>query len=425
MFQILDDYSNIRDLLDDLNINESEEDSKLNNQKELCNCDDNTIEDTTNGLLVCKLCGIINNTLYDSSPEWKNDDNNEKSRSGFCVSKLLPQSSLGTTIGGSFFGGARKIKQLQTWCAMPYRERALNCMFKELHTRCTTGNILRCIEDDAKIMIKKMYDCKHIEGSYKDKYIIVRGSARTGLMAMCVYYACKRKGMPRTLKEIADIFEVSIEVLTNGKKKFHKFLKISNLNINIGYNNSDDFVKRYCKDLHIKQEFIDQTLTISNNIKKLNIASSHTPSSLAVCSILLMADINNFKTINKKLLSKKFKISDVTLTKTLNKIILFKNILSDNNLSDIYEKNNNIIITDIPETLISKFETYKLPTNKNELSSFQYEYSKIFTDINNLLIINVDNNTIFSNNSTSYDNNSIESNYSNKKTIINKNINFN
>ena len=71
---------------------------------------------------------------------------------------LLPQSSLGTTIGGGKFKS--RIKTLHNWSAMPYRERSLHQVFKKFQEKCAFTGILKCIEDDAKIMYKTISECK-------------------------------------------------------------------------------------------------------------------------------------------------------------------------------------------------------------------------------------------------------------------------
>ena len=67
-------------------------------------------------------------------------------------------------------------------------------------------------------------------------------------------------------------------------------------------------------------------MLIANNIKKLGLASDHTPPSVAAGSILLMSKINNLP-LTKKLISKKFSISEVTISKIYKKIEEYNKIL--------------------------------------------------------------------------------------------------
>ena len=51
---------------------------------------------------------------------------------------FLPRSSLGSTIGGC----NNKQSALQIWGAMPYKERSLNIVLKEISSRCKKGKNL-------------------------------------------------------------------------------------------------------------------------------------------------------------------------------------------------------------------------------------------------------------------------------------------
>ena len=145
---------------------------------ENCN-DDNIVEDTAHGIIVCRSCGEVLSNLMDTNPEWTqyNDDNKkDMNRCSHPISQLLPQSSTATTIAGSC---SSRIKTLHGWSAMPYKERSLNEVFKIIQAKCAEGKILKCIEDDAKIMYKNISDCKHVTGKNSGKPIIIRGKNRT------------------------------------------------------------------------------------------------------------------------------------------------------------------------------------------------------------------------------------------------------
>ena len=67
------------------------------------------------GEYVCNTCGTIGDRIIDESAEWRNyNDKEEKGRSGFTTSDLLPNSSYGSII--SFRGIAStniELKSLQ------------------------------------------------------------------------------------------------------------------------------------------------------------------------------------------------------------------------------------------------------------------------------------------------------------------------
>ena len=103
--------------------------------------------------------------------------------------------------------------------------------------------------------------------------------------------------------------------------------------------------------LNLSSEDIKQAIDISENIRKLDLASTHEPPSVAAGCLLLV--INNKKiNINRKEISSIFKISDVTISKTYRRIYPYRKIIFNNEITDliITKKNkldnkNKVIIT--------------------------------------------------------------------------------
>lgn len=342
---------------------------KVNKKKKIfcesCNNDD-LVEDTSHGILVCKSCGQVVANLMDSGAEWTqyNDDNKkDMNRCSHPISQLLPQSSTATTIAGSC---SSRIKTLHGWSAMPYKERSLNDVFKIIQKKCFIGKIMRCIEDDAKIMYKNISDCKHITGKNKGKSIIIRGKNRMSVIAACVLFACRKKDKTRSPKEIAELFDLKYTEITKGCKIFQKLAKLKNMELKLNTTKPEHFILRFCDELKIKKEYTDQAIQISNNVQKLQIASVHTPLSLATGSIYLMIHLNNLA-IQKKIIADKFNVSQVTIAKAFKKLEPFMNLLTNdeicNRLSVEIKKYQDKI--DLADELKSKFVRFNIDTNKS------------------------------------------------------------
>ena len=369
----IDDFNNLtdadlRDMFDDIEFNlDGERKIPDQEKKDVCpKCltADNVVADTIYSILVCTNCGQVINNLVDQNPEWRHfeDDAKNESRCSMPVNKLLPQSSLGTSIAGNF---KSRLKTLHTWSQMPYKERSLNTVFKIIQSKCHKGNILKCIEDDAKIMYKSISECKHVRGKNAGKFIIIRGKNRQSLIASCVFFACRRNSRTRSPREIADLFELKYTEITKGCKNFIKLMKIRKLGINMGTSQPDHFITRFCNDLKIKKQYVEQAICISRNIRKLDIASVHNPYSTATSSILLMAELNDLQAISKKKLSSKFNVSEVTITKTYKKIEQFKKILVDDTRTDqlvnlIRENRKRDKIPDVIMERIKRFQVVPL-----------------------------------------------------------------
>lgn len=347
------------------NIIRSDIDDKCPN----CNTKDGIKEDYTQGFMVCTNCGQVLDNVFDNNPEWRQygDETTDTSRCSAPINKLLPQSSLGTTIGGGTW--KTRLKTIHSWSAMPYRERSLCVVFKDIQFRCSKAKLMKCIEDDAKIMYKTVSECKHIKGKNKGKYIIVRGANRKSLIAACVFFACKRKNMTRSPKEIADLFDIKYTDMTRGCKCFLKMIKIKKMFMNVGASHPEHFTERFCVELKIKKQYQDQCVQIAINIRKLNIASEHTPLSIAAGSILLMAQLNNLPTLSKRKISEKLGISEVTITKASRKLEPYRDILSNNKLIDklVTEINTKMADNPVPEDIRIRCEKYNIQLDKPKI----------------------------------------------------------
>jgi len=393
----INDYEKYNNLIDSMYKDENEiieiDTNKKNKKRIYCNdCQsDDIVEDTSHGIIVCKNCGQILSNLLDSNPEWTqyNDDNKkDMNRCSHPISQLLPQSSTATTIAGVC---SSRIKTLHGWSAMPYKERSLNEVFKIIQLKCHEGKILKCIEDDAKIMYKSISDCKHVSGKNKDKSIIIRGKNRTSVIAGCIIFACKKKNKTRSPKEIAELFGLKYTEITKGCKIFQRLAKLKNMELKLTFTKPEHFITRFCEELKIKSEYTDQAIKISNNVQKLQIASVHTPLSLATGSIYLMIHLNKLN-IQKKTIAEKFNVSQVTIAKAFKKFEPFINILTNDEICDrlsieIKKYQDDITISDElkPKFIRFNIDIDKILKKKNNICSLIDNNDKNI--INNKLLI--------------------------------------
>jgi len=330
--------SELFDLIDEIEYNNNNNNNINSEQNEIrcsglnCNNNDSIVEDHVQGIIVCSKCGQVISNILDDSPEWNEyeDDKDNINRCAQPINYFLPQSSMSTTIACS---SRNNLKRLQDWGAMPYNERSLNNVLKEIHEKCQRANIIKYIEDDAKILYKHVYEFKYTTGKQKGDRLLVRGINRRSIIASCVLYACKRNGKTRSSKEIAKVFDLKNKQMTRGYKKFYSILPYIKIYYETQTSLPEHFIPRYCHDLKIPKQYIEPILKISQNIQKLDIGSMHTPFSIAIGAILLAIDIYKLP-LDKKYLAVKFGVSLPTIEKTYKKISEYKNILINNDLVD-------------------------------------------------------------------------------------------
>jgi hypothetical protein len=299
---------------------------------------DKLIIDNTKGYLVCQDCAVINEEFLDKNIEFSNEQNGT-SRYGCPSNYFFPKSALGTKINAK---GYNRVAILQRQGQMPYREKSLLEVLERIQSKCKKYIITQSIIDSAKILYKKVSDCKHTKGKRKGKNMIMRCINRRSMIAACVFYACKLQKEPRSPKEIADIYDLEIKHVNRGCRKFIDYIDLSTIFYEIKSSQSSDFIERFAKKLNIDKQYISAAKDISLNIHKLGLASTHEPPSVAAGCILLVANMYHVD-INKKQISDIFGISDVTISKTYRKIYPYHKIIMNNKVTElILEKKNNI-----------------------------------------------------------------------------------
>jgi transcription initiation factor TFIIIB Brf1 subunit/transcription initiation factor TFIIB len=294
-------------------------------------CDsDDFIEDYTNGIIICT-CGQVINNLYDSTNDvrqYEDDNKQENKRYNKVTNELLPQSSLGAKLPYNIKGNLHKI---QSWSAMPYKERSLNNDFKIINLVCEKLNLSKNIQNSANIYYAAAKSCKHQDGENEGKNIITRGKNNKGIQGGCIWISCKKYNIPVLSKDISENFNLTIKELNKGIKSLKRLLEIKNMSVQLNVIGSEEYVRKYCTTLNVKTEYMEQAIQIAKNIDKLNIITEHTQFSIAATSVLIMAELNSITNVTKKSLKEMFGVSNVTISKTYKKLEKIKHILIDNN----------------------------------------------------------------------------------------------
>ena len=282
-----------------------------------CNCN-NFIKD--DNLLTCTNCHNIIDNVIDCSAEWRyyNGDDNKSadpSRCGLPTNALLPKSSLGSIIGKTMRDSKdlHCIRKLQTWTSMPYSERKLLNVFERFTNNTNNKGISGKVLYDAKIMYKKVSSLK-----------ISRGDNNDGLIASCVYYACIINNVPRSIKEIAEMFEITPITLTKGNARFQKLNPM-----NVLSSSPHEFISRFGSQLSMSQQDISICVKLSKYLYEEDILRDNSPTSSAAGIIYYYCN-NNSLDISKKYIANICGVSEVTVTKSFKHILKYDKVIKDN-----------------------------------------------------------------------------------------------
>lgn len=297
------------------------DDKKEKNSTNCCDLEENYMIDQ--GIIKCKSCS---NTISNISnlPEWRfygvgDTKNTDPTRCGMPINTLLPESSVGSSV--SFTKNTKTMNQVrkyQQYIGMPYKERSLYKVFLDIQDACRNNNLPNIIINESKSLYSIISDTK-----------ISRGSNRKGIIAACVYFACKECGVPRSSKEIADIFNIKTTIMTRGIKKCQEIVNMNKKNKNRLSKSSSvqpsHFIKRFCNRLDLNETDIQKIIEICLKVYEKNIISENTPPSIAAGCIFYFIKDNGLE-ITKKQISDICKISEVTINKCTKKLELNKEL---------------------------------------------------------------------------------------------------
>lgn len=263
------------------------------------------------GDLVCERCLRVTDRILDVRPEWKSfatgpdgasNRTNAPSteRCGPPTNPLFPGLATSSVIG---FGGCdpafSKLRKYQMWSSCTYKDR---CMFKlseSLNSHATKGSFPPAILDDAKTMYHEL-----------SKTIVSRGERRTGVIASCVFMACKKSCAPRSVSEIAAIFDTSARSVTQGCKKLQEIL-----DVHVKSCKPVDFIRRYCTRLK-RQDLAERVCAALETAPEV---TDHSPTVVAAAAILIVGQAAD-PPVSRKEVAEACGLSQSTVAKCARKL---------------------------------------------------------------------------------------------------------
>ena len=305
--------------------------NKIEKEIKCCDLETNYVN-AEDDIIVCKICNNFISNIIDAPEKNYATDTKKVPRHGMPVNQLLPKSSVGTTITNQYSSNTmNRIEKYQRWNSMPYKERSLYNVFTMIQNKCDENDIPAIISRTAKSLYTLIAETK-----------ISRGNNRKGIIAACVFNACKECNVPRSSSEIAKIFDIDTKIITKGIKKYTEIIRLNKKNHSriksIKSINIDDFIDRFSHRLNLSHENIIGINNIVEQCKLFMIDKDNTPPAMAAGCIYLFIKYKKLN-ISKKDISNISQISEVTINKC------YKKIINDENIKAYLEKltfNNEI-----------------------------------------------------------------------------------
>lgn len=314
--------------------------------RETCDVCMSSVILTDDGFLTCTnpKCSILyKDGSLDQTAEWRYygaDDNqtSDPTRCGMPVNPLLVESSYGCKVmcdGGGYSHDMLKIRRYTEWQSMPYNEKSQYEVFQKITMIAQNNGISKMIIDEALRFHKKISERKTF-----------RGLNRDGIILASIYIACRIHKCPRTVKEIASIFNLDNTSATKGCKNAVAIINELECDLDnsektrFSRTKPEAFIDRYCSRLNVNNELTKVCQFIAHIIEKQNLIPENTPHSIAAGIVYFVAQVCNLN-ITKKDVNKISEISDVTINKCFRKLYAIKDRLIPKIIMDKYGNGSN------------------------------------------------------------------------------------
>lgn len=248
-------------------------------------------ENFSAGDLVCRRCGtIVGDRIIDERSEWRTFASesggvgDDPSRVGGPANPLLDGDGLETLISGS---SSSNLGRLQNKVNYKPAEKNLMTNFKVIGIFCDRIGLPRVIADRAKQLFKKADEAKLTKGS----------RMIDGLVAACIYVACKQEQAGRTFKDISSLTQIPIKDIGRCYKIILPLLEDRQESLQ-----PKDLIARFCSFLNLKGTEVPRLAAfIVERISELGIATGRAPTSIASACIFmacqLLGNIKSYREI--------------------------------------------------------------------------------------------------------------------------------
>ncbi len=251
-------------------------------------CGKNTIiTDMEIGELICGRCGyVISERLEDSGPEWRSftDDKTNKARTGAGTSLTIHDYGLATVINpinrdsvGKPLSASMKssIERLRTWNsriqAHSSADRNLRQALNEMDKLKDKLALADAVIEKAAYIYRKAMEKK-----------LVKGRSIHGLVAACLYAACRNTETPRTLNDIS----AAINIKRKDLALCYRIL-IKELGLKMPVVDSVQCIARIASDIGLSEKTKRYAVKILKKAKQNRISAGKDPMGLAASALYI------------------------------------------------------------------------------------------------------------------------------------------
>jgi len=274
---------------------------------------ENLVRDFDRGELLCVSCGlVIKDKFFDMGPEWRafdSEQRDKRGRTGAPMTFTIHDKGLSTVIdwrnkdvhGRDISPSNRaQIYRLRKWQrrirVSDAAERNLAFAMAELDRISSHLSLPRNIREAAAMIYRKA-----VEGN------LIRGRSIESVTAACLYGACRQRGVPRTLEEVAEHARVDKKEIGRS----YRFI-IKELSIKINPTNPVDYISRFASELGLSNKVQMRAIEILEAAIGLGLTSGRGPMGVAAAALYISSiELGERKT--QRDVSEVAKVTEVTV----------------------------------------------------------------------------------------------------------------
>jgi transcription initiation factor TFIIB len=250
---------------------------------------DQIFYDETRGEYICRLTGeVVEEAAIDTGPEWRAytpEEKTRRSRVGSPLSHVLPDYGILTTISGYRDAAGRKLEARARLEAE--RLRRLQAKLR------ATSSIEKNIEQAAK-EIARLIELLELPRTLIDDAMaiyrqaaekgLVRGRSLESIAAAALYAACRMRGVPKSLDEIA-------EYVKGGRKEVARCYRliVRELRIRMPIVDPTRYVGKIASALGLSPQVERRAMQILLEAKMKGLTAGKDPAGLAAAAIYIAA----------------------------------------------------------------------------------------------------------------------------------------
>ena len=289
--------------------------SEINSLSNICpECGGKIISIQSKGENVCGQCGlVINERLLDIYHSGKRaftkQEKEKRERTGSPISILLPDMGLSTVIDKNNIKNP-DLKRAAKWNSrMTWDKRNMLIATTELKRIGSNLNLPGHIKKSAIRLYKEAFKKK-----------LLRGRSINGMVAACLYFACREKKIPRTLQEILDETSVNAK---NVRRCYRTIIR--ELNLKVPSTDPISLIPRFIAELNLDAEVEKTTINILQTFTSNYSTSGKDPKGLCAGALYLVCKVRN-KRISQKEIANLVGVTEVTLRSRYKELIKKLNI---------------------------------------------------------------------------------------------------